>query len=153
MADYDYTVAPDEQNPENIAVLEVISRHIAAINAFDRAGMAHDFAPDGVLIDAFPPFLWAAPNTTDRWLDDLLGAITPHGLKTVTSRIEGWQRFFVAENHAYCAADGVSVIAGDAFGVEARGTWTWVLRRESGKWLVAAHMWGGPPAQPITAQS
>ncbi|MFM2411589.1 MAG: SnoaL-like domain [Pseudomonadota bacterium] len=149
MSDYDYTVAPAEDNPENMAVLQVIARHIAAINAFDRAGMEADFASDGVLIDAFPPFMWASPNTTDAWLDDLLAAITPHGLNKVTSRIEGWQRFYVTGDTAYAAADGVSVIAGDAFAVEARGTWTWILRRIGGEWKIAAHMWGGPPAQPI----
>lgn len=134
---------------ETATVEAVIRHHVAALNSGDRAAIASDWAPEGVLVDAFPPFCWAGPAPTDQWWRDLESTLRPTGLDKVTFSLHGWQRFDVTHAHAYAVANASALISGPAFAVEAKGTWTFVLHRINDTWRIVSWNWGGPPATPL----
>lgn len=135
-------------NAANTEVEQFIQRHVAALNNKDVAVMETDWTANGTVVDAFPPFEWHGQAPEKQWWNDLQGMLKSAGFTSADAEINGWQRTFVAGDHAYAVANATVWIAGPTVNLKADGTWTFVLHRQNGAWRLASWTWGGPEAIP-----
>ncbi len=111
---------------------------IDALNAGDRSRFAASFASDATILDEISPFRFGGAGV---WFDRL----------TAVNRQNG-----IAHERSHTGAPGAASIEGDAAyatvptridyqqhdrAVVEDGTWTFVLRKVAGKWLITGASW------------
>lgn len=104
-----------------------------------RALVTDDF----VAIDAFPPHAWNGTGAVDVWLRDLWRYCDALGVTMCQTTVRHASRVTVEGDAAYIAAPATMASSLDGDLISQAGVLTASMRREEGRWRVAAFCWAG----------
>ncbi len=128
---------PTEETPALLAAARRVARFMETLA---DEGLAGAFAPtDVVIVENFPPFVFAGPGAVERWAAAF--RLHVHGVHGLRHAFEEPFEAVVSGERAYLSlpTTWTGVEQGRAF--TERGGWAFALVRVDGAWRVCGYGW------------
>ena len=117
-------------------------------NAGDIAAFHAGHMPGATIIDEFPPFHWAGPNASQRWLED-------YGKDTTAKGISGGRVDYAAAIRAESDGRSAYVVLPTVYrfkqggkAMSAAGNMTFIMTRTNAGWKIASWTYSAPEPKP-----
>ncbi len=123
-------------------VMDVVSKVIYSLNSFDISAVADLYTPNAVVSDDEAPYSWNGPTAGVQWVNAVEKACKDNHvtrLKGDIGPINFYQKS--GENFYIVVPASFSGRLPDKQTFAVRGAFTFVLRREDGKWLIKSQTW------------
>lgn len=135
--------APATAGPAEDATA-VVTTWLDKFNGGDLAAFHAGHAPNAVIVDEFPPFVWTGAGASQRWLDD-------YGKDTAAGGISGGRVDYAAPIRASAIDDRAYIVLPTIYRMQqggkaksAAGTMTFVMTRVGNEWKIASWTYSAP---------
>jgi hypothetical protein len=133
-------VMAKQTTPEKEAVLKTVNIALDAAAKNKPGKLESVFAPNAIILDDSPPFVWSGKGSTLRWLSYIHEMANAYDFKAKPARIVE-----VTKNRAYVtlpiAFKGVINQHGKKFSIKDKGCWILVLQKNAKNWQIIGAGW------------
>ncbi len=128
---------------DSTAATVPVEKLFAAINAGSGVRLNETYAPDAVIVDNFPPFVWRGPSAPAAfWKSFLAIRKANNGMQShATHRPLEFLRYDEAKNIAYVVAPTTVTLRVPGQAVVVTGQWIFVVKNIRGTWLIENSSW------------
>jgi hypothetical protein len=126
-----------------------IHQFLDSFDKGDQKTAAKAFAPTGVvIIDEFPPHLWAGPRALSQWSKDLVAANGKQGLAAVKVTLGTATREDIDGDSGYVVVPAVFSFTEKGTAKREAAQMVYTLKQAAGHWLITGWAWTGGTIQP-----
>jgi ketosteroid isomerase-like protein len=119
---------------------------VEAVNNGEFSAAVSGFAEDAVIIEDLPPFRWAGGSAASQWMAAMGANAARLGWNSLLMDIGEPSRAETEDDRAYVIIPGILRATRDGRNLQAEGTLTCTLAKQSGRWLIDTLVWSGPGA-------
>jgi len=123
-------------------IMDVVSKVINSLNSFDISAVADLYTPNAVVSDDEAPYSWNGPTCGVQWVNAVEKACKDNHVTRLKGDIEPVNFYQKSGENFYIVVPvSFSGRLPDKQSFSVHGAFTFVLRREDGKWLIKSQTW------------
>jgi len=136
---------PASAQQTNSELMGPIHKFIDNFNKGDlaAAAAAHASSADLTIVDEVPPYVWQGADAFKAWSGDLMGDAKKNGIADGSMKLNAPSRVEQNGDQGYVVVPAVYSFKQGGKAMREAGHMTFVLKKDSGGWLIHAWTWTG----------
>ena len=128
--------------PAEDAVMQPITKFIAAIDAGDAAATAATMTKSQSITDEFAPYHWVGPNALSQWFAGDVADMKAHDVTDATVAIDKPLTLSITGEHAYAVISATYSYAQKGKKTVEKAIFTMSLEKTGAGWLIGSWSYG-----------
>lgn len=135
--------------PAESPLMAPVRRYIDGFNHGDLHAAAAAFAPDAIIIDEVPPYLWRGRQAVSQWATDVGRDAVANNIADARATLGAPQRADIRGERGYLVVSEDFEYRQDGRMMRIAGLHVFSLRRTPGGWKITASAWTSGEPRPI----